>query len=124
MIAGKGKRAASDRKRRGVAYGAVLGELPDGMIGTMEASPGAGETGGLVDDAFRQVRDEVPDLVVERSTDCGSVWLLRISGSLEVVEVECPPGAQPLFIVSGEYSWLQATDAATAAQAILELLQA
>ncbi|MET9879098.1 hypothetical protein ABZZ36_31365 [Actinacidiphila glaucinigra] len=107
-----------------ITRGTALGELPDGVIRTMEADPGSGETGGLVDDAFRLVREEVPDLVVERATGGGSVWELRIPGSLEVVEVECPPGCQPAFIVSDEYSWIQATAPATAARAILDLLRA
>ncbi|WP_326570984.1 hypothetical protein OIE69_06515 [Actinacidiphila glaucinigra] len=49
-----------------IAYGTALGGLPDGMIRTVRADPGPGETGGLEDDAFRLVREEVPHLVVER----------------------------------------------------------
>ncbi|MDX2707032.1 hypothetical protein PV350_29900 [Streptomyces sp. PA03-6a] len=93
----------------------------------MNVDPGSGETGGPLDDAFRLVRAEVPDLVVERAASgerVGADFLLRIAGSVETVEVECRPGGQPVFVVSDEYSWIEAADPAAAAQAILDLLKA
>ncbi|MEU4094421.1 hypothetical protein [Streptomyces sp. NPDC026673] len=93
----------------------------------MNADPGSGETGWPLNDAFRLVRAEVPDLVVERAAGGerdDADFLLRIAGSIEAVEVECRPGGQPVFIVSDEYSWIEAADPAAAAQAILDLLRA
>ncbi|MER8186942.1 hypothetical protein [Kitasatospora sp. NPDC094015] len=81
-------------------------------------------TGGPLDEVFRRLREQVPDLVIEVAAPDHDHFLLRIATSPEVVELECRPGGRPPFTVSDEYSQIPAADIATATRAVHELLSA
>lgn len=96
----------------------------DGRILTVNPDLGPGEADRILDDALRLVHAQVPELVAERVVEGETAFRLHIEGSLEAVDVDCQAGGQPVFIVSDEYSWIQANDATTTARAILDLLKA
>ncbi|MFJ9609077.1 hypothetical protein ACIRS1_22335 [Kitasatospora sp. NPDC101176] len=86
-------------------------------------------TGGPLDDVFRLVRARVADVVIERrvkqdEADDDDLFLIRMVTNPEPLELECRPGGRPPFIVSDEYSWIDARDSAEAAEAVYELLSA
>ncbi|MFD8317202.1 hypothetical protein ACFVZ3_24235 [Kitasatospora purpeofusca] len=86
-------------------------------------------TGGPLDEVFRLVRARVADVVIERKVkqddaDDDDLFFVRIVTNPEALELECQPGGRPPFIVSDEYSWIDASDAVAAAEAVHELLSA
>ncbi|MEU9128837.1 hypothetical protein AB0D08_12115 [Kitasatospora sp. NPDC048540] len=81
--------------------------------------PADARTGTPVDEVLRCLRERLPALVVERGVDRagadGDSFFVRLASNPEAVEVECGPGGRPPFVVSDEYSWIDAPDAAVAA---------
>jgi hypothetical protein len=101
------------------------------MIDTMNTLPWTTEhaTGGPLDEVFRIVRDQVPDLVIEhkmtvREDGDWDEFVIRMATNPDPLRLECRPGGQPPFTVYDEYSSIDATDPTAAAEAVLELLSA
>ncbi|MFC1435487.1 hypothetical protein ACEZDB_33085 [Streptacidiphilus sp. N1-3] len=102
------------------------------MIDTMNTLPWTAEhaTGGPLDQVFRIVRDQVPDLVIEHNAaveEEDGDWdefFIRMATNPDPLRLECRSGGQPPFTVFDEYSSIDARDPAAAAEAVLEFLSA